>query len=1451
MKNKKSKRFNPLLGTATPQHHRMLCTALMSVSLIIACNAQASDVEVYHQGAQFDKRLMLMVDQSRTMGGAGALDLLKEYPICVGKGVSNILGSGGGLGLLGDKDALELVTNTVGAVDQVALQGLLGGSLDPLLKITTESPSSKYNYARNYCTVVTTDLVVKTLDGLLKPLLGATGLDAKSYIENTCDFQANVKLLNSVSAVGVYRCYDKLSRVKNALTDVLLGNSSTGLKPLPDNVSVGISVMPVDVMTNDRAGRILAPACKLSTTRASDTNFRCFEKTYTGSATTYRNYLVEKIAGNIQSKGDFNLQNVLVIVPKLIAALVGDIFSKLWSILSDPLKGLSELLEFKGTASTVNDLLKTLGLAGNVPTASTYAETGAYLMGTTTKGTGARQMALEVDILQLLGLGLLTKRYNCDAYGTNDDRNWEADGTCKQNAWNYKWLGIGYTRDSSWIVVSNDLVSGLLGDNLLTNIVGAVAKINSRTLYYGYHAQQDSEYSGFSNSVDASKRSTTFYRAPTDTPQCNANGIMVITGGVPNITPTVTDALLKQGAEGLGTQNAIERLMGRSLNTSATDLSKLDLSNVFQCDASAGLKSTTLSSRDYATWSCIGNYTKKLLDKNITTGVIGVGREFTTIPSTTDSAQLEASMTGVNNSLLGQIVPNLLKDTLNVLLGGTLVNGLTSLLGNVFPTDAEDVKNLARWGVLGKGGWYNSASSENIANSIYNFYANLGISNRETFLGVPVVPTDPLTPYNLDNYVFQNMFVPDDKQTWFGNVKKYLADTGETIQTKTITDVWSNSNIQSTKTSILTGGFADKLPTATSSSASSRQLYVNRACITKDKKYDVSASIGLIGNDYYTKLCESQSKDPRRSDLMNLLGYQIQTTNNQESLIAKPEYKKVGMVLHSSPIKITQSATVKNDGSLTRDDYLVFGTVQGLLHVVNASTGVEKFAFLPNELLENAKQRKAFTGTNLEGHDNFNNMQYGIDAPWTAYSEYVWNTKDGKLTVGKSATDATCIKDGVSTGACGKQYLYGGLRMGGRSYYALDLSLWDDQTKPSLKFYIDPASGKVYSSTTPEGKSFDAIKYMGQSWSKPTVAWVNWQGKRKLVMFVGGGYDAGGTDGNANNGGYEQVSYAQSNKIGSGVYMFDAENGDLLWWASNLATTANTGATMALKTNMQYSVVSRINAVDRNGDGLVDHLYFGDLGGQLWRVDINNGSNPQQFAQAAQLLDLQNNKPSDLTDANLRFYEAPIFSVYGYGANSLAVLSIATTNRSLPISDQSAGVVFNLFDNDVTQVSFSTRDMAANNKNLVAYAQLPKYGELTMVNRPQYGWYAKLSNQQKVMDEPVVINKNLYVSIFDPIAQEGRVADCSIGVQGLSSVRRFCLPYGVCEKSADLTTTLKLGKGILPVTIGAGTTSNGVTTRQILGGSSTDRDSTKDVLSSTQTTRRQIVPLKWYEQYTP
>jgi type IV pilus assembly protein PilY1 len=39
---------------------------------------------------------------------------------------------------------------------------------------------------------------------------------------------------------------------------------------------------------------------------------------------------------------------------------------------------------------------------------------------------------------------------------------------------------------------------------------------------------------------------------------------------------------------------------------------------------------------------------------------------------------------------------------------------------------------------------------------------------------------------------------------------------------------------------------------------------------------------------------------------------------------------------------------------------------------------------------------------------------------------------------------------------------------------------------------------------------------------------------------------------------------------------------------------------------MKYCIPSDIARVDINGDGKIDRLYVGDVGGQLWRFDIGN-----------------------------------------------------------------------------------------------------------------------------------------------------------------------------------------------------------------------------------------------------
>ena len=313
-------------------------------------------------------------------------------------------------------------------------------------------------------------------------------------------------------------------------------------------------------------------------------------------------------------------------------------------------------------------------------------------------------------------------------------------------------------------------------------------------------------------------------------------------------------------------------------------------------------------------------------------------------------------------------------------------------------------------------------------------------------------------------------------------------------------------------------------------------------------------------------------------------------------------------------------------------------------------------------------------------------MFYGIDGPWTLDTRYVVDNS-GALTVGAGRTSKQKV---------GKSHM--AVCAWGRSYYALDLS---DIDTPALKFHIDPATQKVYSGSS--SKTFSQLQYMGQSWSKPSIAWVNWGGVRKRVMFVGG-YDAGGVDGDARDssrvkgiyGGYENHDYNQSNQKGAGVYMFDADDGDLLWWASNnasetSATTVAEGVITTKHSNLQYSVTSQIRTVDRDGDELIDHIYFGDLGGQLFRIDFDNKQNvigavPQT---PVRLLDL-NDDASDRSKARASMIcQVSLYIVRG---EVFALISIGSGNRSEPLRDYStteAGhdydAIYNIYDKDVAR----------------------------------------------------------------------------------------------------------------------------------------------------------------------
>ena len=92
--------------------------------------------------------------------------------------------------------------------------------------------------------------------------------------------------------------------------------------------------------------------------------------------------------------------------------------------------------------------------------------------------------------------------------------------------------------------------------------------------------------------------------------------------------------------------------------------------------------------------------------------------------------------------------------------------------------------------------------------------------------------------------------------------------------------------------------------------------------------------------------------------------------------------------MHSTPVLLTQEGKILySNGQLTttsRKDYLMYGSTQGLLHIVDSNTGKEVFSFVPNEMME--KQRNAFLEENSTTGGKAQ-LFYGIDAPWTAHTK--------------------------------------------------------------------------------------------------------------------------------------------------------------------------------------------------------------------------------------------------------------------------------------------------------------------------------------------------------------------------------------------------------------------------------------------------------------------------------
>ncbi|WP_374294591.1 pilus assembly protein [Acinetobacter sp.] len=959
----------------------------------------------------------------------------------------------------------------------------------------------------------------------------------------------------------------------------------------------------------------------------------------------------------------------------------------------------------------------------------------------------------------------------------------------------------------------------------VTNTPTASAYAETAAYLLGTSTKMSGGYFGFESSNENAKNGDN-YVAPAsmtqteDQKQCHGQGIYVLTDGEPY------DYTMK-----------------------FNDLAKLAL------NSSDKVCNSPNNSQDV--WGCINNLAGALLDPNknpkgvkIKTAVVGFGNSFNNIesydPTKSKAENIEA-------------------------------------LGNIDEAVNKDVtKKAAKWGINAEGGWYSGRNTEDVVKSVQQFLGQIEVEIPAVATGSPTYPQDALNPIRIQPYGYYASFSPKPQevyQLWLGDLNKYHVYNGELYNSaKTLRLIKADGSLDTTATGIWTDGMLGQLPLGLATKESGdqytkRTIYTNRE-ISDTAPYPASASDELKKVDVTTLFGTGTSalfaNDPDKNYWLNLLGYNVganETGVTLANLSAKPELRQLGAVMHSTPILLTQSGKISyTSGTIdttNREDYLLFGSTQGLLHVVDAVTGKEKFAFVPNEMMKNQKDAFLAENSTTGGKDK---LFYGIDAPWVAHTQYVSDGYDG-LTVSKSIIRES--DDAEAIALKGLQWVYGGLRMGGRSYYALDLSDIDD---PSLKFHINPDAAA----------SGTALSYMGQSWSKPTIAYVNFGGVKKLVMFVGGGYDATGAttacnatgETAAKNIGYECAQYNQSNGKGAGVYMFDAMNGSLLWWASsNASSSDNKGAEASTpKAELQYSVVGQINAIDRDSDGLVDHLYFGDLGGQAFRVDLNNAASGENSSDkkdnfATRVVRLYSGHSND--GLSPRFYEMPSFSVHDGVDGVFGIAAFSSGNRSSPLAGTTGtnasgegsanDAVFVIYDNDVARTDlYTTSTLKTMDVVLTALTLATGVEQITGTGNSRVyngGWkyeYPSTTGRYKGLNDLYALDSILYVNVFDRDGT-GIGGDCGAGVKGDSYVYQFCLPTGKCDFYTNGTTEpnrVKVGAGILGAGMSTGYGNETSTTSLVVNRESTDctvatnKNKPECQLFDTSAKLKQ---LRWYE----
>ncbi|MCH9663915.1 MAG: hypothetical protein K0U66_09740 [Gammaproteobacteria bacterium] len=691
----------------------------------------------------------------------------------------------------------------------------------------------------------------------------------------------------------------------------------------------------------------------------------------------------------------------------------------------------------------------------------------------------------------------------------------------------------------------------------------------------------------------------------------------------------------------------------------------------------------------------------------------------------------------------------------------------------------------------GGGGYYDTGDSEGLTLALREILATA--TTTGVSLAAPSLTINAFNSLFTLDEIYVSMFVPDSVDiAWDGNVKKYkLRNTcpannpnctiGALLDRNDRPVLDSDQNVNPGAQSLWsTAPDGDDVTAGGAASVMRRQNPFPRLIFTDDGSSTMDATDLSLAPNYQVITGNAASLagdlNPRGTTTAeNLIDWWRGTDIDDENGDGNITDKRwlIQDSLHTSIVPIIFGL----DSSRNRPILKLFtATNAGEIRLINGETGEEEWRYIPRDQLGKASDLVEPGLVDLSDNPS-STRKYGIDGPMTSM---VFDCNgDGNIQSNPSASGCTNSPEVTRD----RVLLFAAQRRGGDAVYAFEAEPSASISNAMSKSDIKPRFLWTIDSQSQE------FSNLGQTWSAPVPMRIYARadddhplGSRLVVAFAGG-YDTSNDSADDRNEPAAVSSDDEPGLRGRAIYMADMFTGKCVLHIGP-SSPGNACLYSTVVPAMKYSIAMTpgfLNSGLQSGTPSkrgVDRFYFADLGGQVFRVDLNQAmvNSTPRYASVKKIADLgQEADSTDQPDNRRHFHTTPIVVpvrgdyTYSNQDPDYDLIILGSGSRPYPLSTGAQDRAYVLRDSDSTRI-YATTDTVVplTERDLVDTTRaLPGVVDL----RSHSGFYIDLDdindlNGEKIISLGAVLAGLWFFTTYEP-GTAGFGASCMVN-EGLS-----------------------------------------------------------------------------------